>query len=188
MAEARPPYETLLDYLVYAPIGAALVLVDEVPRLAARGRGRVEKRVALARLVGRFAAEQAGRRLGTVWSVPAREQPVVSGGGDEVAATKTARSPSPSAGGHERTRAGASAPAGEDKARRSSRPATHVPSGDLPIPAYDTLAASQVVERLASLTSVELEAVRRHEAGTRRRRTVLHKIAQLSAERDNASA
>jgi len=57
----------------------------------------------------------------------------------------------------------------------------------LPIPAYDTLAASQVVERLASLTPEELEAVRQHEAASRRRRTVLHRIAQLSSERDGAA-
>jgi hypothetical protein len=59
---------------------------------------------------------------------------------------------------------------------------------ELPIPAYDTLAASQVVERLASLTPVELEAVRKHESATRRRRTVLHRISQLNAERASATA
>jgi hypothetical protein len=65
---------------------------------------------------------------------------------------------------------------------------TGTQSHELPIPAYDTLAASQVVERLASLTTVELEAVRKHEAATRRRRTVLHRVAQLNAERDGATA
>jgi hypothetical protein len=30
--------------------------------------------------------------------------------------------------------------------------------------------------------------VRKHESATRRRRTVLHKIAQLNAERDGATA
>jgi hypothetical protein len=59
---------------------------------------------------------------------------------------------------------------------------------ELPIPAYDTLAASQVVERLASLTPTELDSVRKHESATRRRRTVLHKIAQLNAERDGVTA
>jgi hypothetical protein len=62
------------------------------------------------------------------------------------------------------------------------------PPHELPIPAYDTLAASQVVERLASLTASELESVRRHESATRRRRTVLHRISQLNAERDGATA
>lgn len=51
----------------------------------------------------------------------------------------------------------------------------------LAIPAYDTLAASQVVQRLSSLEPDELEAVRRYEIGTRGRRTILHRVAQLNA-------
>jgi hypothetical protein len=50
---------------------------------------------------------------------------------------------------------------------------------DLAIPEYDTLSASQVVQRLAGLAVEELEAVRDYEAGTRGRRTILSKIAQL---------
>ena len=66
MAEDRPAYETLLDAFVYAPLGAALVLADELPRLADRGRERVEKRVAVARVVGKFAVAEARRRLETL--------------------------------------------------------------------------------------------------------------------------
>lgn len=51
----------------------------------------------------------------------------------------------------------------------------------LAIPGYDALSASQVVERLAGLSGEELDAVRRYEAGHRRRRTILGKIEQLSA-------
>ena len=50
----------------------------------------------------------------------------------------------------------------------------------LAIPGYDALSASQVVERLAGLSGDELDAVRRYEAGHRRRRTILGKIEQLS--------
>jgi hypothetical protein len=50
----------------------------------------------------------------------------------------------------------------------------------LAIPGYDTLAASQVVQRLSSLEPDELEAVRRYELGTRGRRTILHRVAQLN--------
>jgi hypothetical protein len=51
----------------------------------------------------------------------------------------------------------------------------------LAIPGYDALSASQVVERLAGLSGDELAAVRRYEAGHRRRRTILGKIEQLSS-------
>ena len=57
------------------------------------------------------------------------------------------------------------------------------PSGapDLAIEEYESLAASQVVARLPSLTPTELEAVRRFETDHRGRRTVLGRIDQLLA-------
>lgn len=60
--------------------------------------------------------------------------------------------------------------------------------GSLAIPGYDTLAASQVVQRLGSLGPDELDAIRRYEVATRGRRTVLHRIAQLSGSDGRASA
>ncbi len=49
----------------------------------------------------------------------------------------------------------------------------------LAVPDYDSLAASQVIARLAALAPAELEAVRRYEDATRGRRTILGRIAQL---------
>src|SRR4051794_13160938 len=48
-----------------------------------------------------------------------------------------------------------------------------VGSDELAIPAYDSLAASQVVQRLEGLTEAELEAVRRYEVAHRGRKTIL---------------
>lgn len=63
-------------------------------------------------------------------------------------------------------------------------PARQAPPTDtLAIPGYDSLSASQVVQRLAGLSAVELEAIRRYEEATRGRRTVLSKVAQLQADR-----
>jgi hypothetical protein len=50
----------------------------------------------------------------------------------------------------------------------------------LPIPDYDELSASQVVERLDGLDAESLEAIRRYETEHRSRNTILGKIAQLS--------
>jgi hypothetical protein len=50
---------------------------------------------------------------------------------------------------------------------------------ELPIPGYDALSASQVVERLAGLGPEELDAVAAYEARHRQRRTILGKIEQL---------
>jgi hypothetical protein len=51
----------------------------------------------------------------------------------------------------------------------------------LPIDEYESLAASQVVARLPTLTPSELEEVRAFEAANRGRRTILGKIDQLLA-------
>ena len=50
----------------------------------------------------------------------------------------------------------------------------------LPIPDYDELSASQVVERLEGLDRESLDAIRRYESEHRGRNTILGKIAQLS--------
>jgi hypothetical protein len=52
----------------------------------------------------------------------------------------------------------------------------------LAIPGYDSLAASQVVPRLAGLTSEELAAVGDYEAAHRRRTTILTRIRQLQGD------
>ena len=62
------------------------------------------------------------------------------------------------------------APAGETLAGRW-------PS--LAIPGYDSLAASQVVPRLAGLSADELAAVGAYESAHRARRTILTRVRQL---------
>jgi len=49
----------------------------------------------------------------------------------------------------------------------------------LPIDDYDHLAASQILDRLAGLTSSELELVAAYERAHRHRQTVLGRVAQL---------
>ena len=69
---------------------------------------------------------------------------------------------------------------------RPVRPATngHVPAvSTLSIPGFDTLSASQVVQRLDGLDRTELVSVRTYEASTRGRRTILSRVDQLLDER-----
>lgn len=165
--------ELARDYLVFAPIGLAVVGLGELPRLSERRRS-IEKRLQVAETIGRLVVGEMKRRASASWApsdgpVPASPRLSVLEGSGPIA----------------------SGPAGEPGTHGTG---AHVAGTgtiglvELPIPAYDTLAASQVVERLASLTPAELEAVRQHEAATRRRRTVLHRIAQLGVERDGSSA
>jgi hypothetical protein len=200
VAEERPVSDTLLDWLVYAPLGAATILVEELPRLAERGRERFERQIGAAELIGRLAVAEARRRLTVPPSSQSREAVPSSRSQAESRSplqrpARPAPSSSPQAAqgplptqAHEAE--GTPHPRGGGT-RRPPESAHHVgrtEDNELPIPAYDTLAASQVVERLASLSPAELETVRKHESVTRRRRTVLHRIAQLNAERDGATA
>ena len=61
------------------------------------------------------------------------------------------------------------------------RPRSGPDAGQLAIPDYDSLAASQVLPRLEGLTDDELEAVRNYETAHRSRRTILGRIGQLQA-------
>jgi hypothetical protein len=56
---------------------------------------------------------------------------------------------------------------------------TGLDAGELAIPSYDSLSASQVVQRLAGLSRDEVAAVAAYEAATRRRKTVLDRAEQL---------
>ncbi len=52
---------------------------------------------------------------------------------------------------------------------------------ELPVQDYDSLAASQVVPRLATLATDELLAVQAYEMAHRNRQTILNRVAQLLA-------
>jgi hypothetical protein len=73
---------------------------------------------------------------------------------------------------------------GADDADDEAAALAPVPSeGDLAIQDYDSLAASQVVPRLATLGAEELRSVQAYEAATRHRQTILNRVAQLLGER-----
>jgi hypothetical protein len=82
---------------------------------------------------------------------------------------------------------GTPGPSSDAAAAAPSAPAADTPVppdapdvDSLPIPGYDELSASQVVERLEGLDGPSLDAIRRYETAHRGRNTILGKIAQLS--------
>jgi hypothetical protein len=152
--------DAVLDVFVFAPIGFLFDARDVVPKLAARGRGQVT----LARLFGRYAWQ---RGQAEAERVLARNQAAPS---EPAPPPPPSAAPPPSA-------PDAKAPTVARTRARSPRTTTAGPT--LAIPGYDSLSASQVVPRLEALLPDELEAVRRHEADNRGRRTILNRIAQL---------
>lgn len=211
MPDERPIPDRILEVAVFVPVGIALSIVEDLPGLAEKGRRRVTKEVDVARMIGKLAVKQAERFAAKVGvTAPGRPSappppptgasrhrvapdgaPTVAGSGEgehehrrgHAAEPAPVRRPSPKAPAASRPRQPAA------RGSRDAEGAAESPGGaesapdvaTLPIPGYDTLAASQVVQRLSSLRPDELDAVKRYELANRQRRTILHRIAQLTA-------
>ena len=179
-----------LELAIYAPIGVGLYLKDLTPTVlnmfVARGRAEVDRHqqavqqhVTSARSFGEvtlaFGLPMLRRRVQTHVDTlrgkqPEREEPV--GAAPVAAPEPEAAVATPEPPRWEPATPPpvlSSIPAYDPEAR-----------DDLPIPGYDALSASQVVERLAGLPSSELDAVYAYEAAHRQRRTILGKIEQLA--------
>ena len=191
MTDQQDPLEQLLDLLVYAPLGLALTARDIVPNLAEKGRRHFGPQATAARLVGKLATRQGQREaerlvgnarrqveqlLGDLFPPPRpRTDDPAPPAGDATNGSRpsTAPPPRPDAPG---AGAGASSSAGPVAA---PGPPAGPDVSELAIPGYDTLSASQVVQRLEGLTPDELETVRAYEQARRGRKTVLNRISQL---------
>jgi hypothetical protein len=173
----KSPIDQWFEVFVYAPLGFALDARQLFPKLVDRGRSQV----VLARVVGKYAVQhgqtRAERYLGDsqtqlaavlqALGVLPEEQELDDDG--DVAAFEAG------------TVTFAQPPAAVAEA---PEPVDEVPPpdpGELAIPDYDNLSASQVVPRLGGLTPDELEAVRRYELAARGRKTILGKITQLQS-------
>ena len=195
MTEVPKPLDTALDLLVYLPVGLAMTAAEELPKMAAKGRVRVNTQLTMARVVGQFAVARGRQELERRFSPPAAPEP--------TAGTAPAPPASPvSSNGHtgQDVHANGSEPdlpgtevveesatvtistAGDLPEPPPARPASLGPAPSpesLAIPGYDSLSASQVVQRLAGLQEDELDAVAAYEAAHRGRRTILNRIDQL---------
>ena len=119
------------------------------------------------------AREVAGSALAQFLAMRANGTPLAEEAAARLADEVAASDPAPAS-------AAAPAPAPAPAAAEMSWQ-TDVPAAEaLPIPDYDELSASQVVERLEGLDRESLDAIRRYETEHRGRNTILGKIAQLS--------
>ncbi len=181
--EPITPVERLVELTLLAPLGLALTARDHLPELVARGRKQVDAQLSLARMMGQYAVKQGEKDLRvrmaevteTLRGLGVLPEP---GPVPSTHATPSAPTPAPSS---RATTAPSNGHAAVPDASTDAPPATRS-QAELAIPGYDTLAASQVVQRLAGLAPDELEAVRAYESGTRGRRTILSKVAQLQSD------
>jgi len=187
MTEHKNPLEQALDLFVFAPIGFVLSANETIPELAEKGR----QYVAAARMMGEFAigqgrgqaekaargaAGQADRTLSAVGLRRPEATPPAPRPASPEPPAGTVPPPAPEGAAARVEAATESGSAGNGRVTGPS------PSADsLAIPGYDTLSASQVVQRLGGLSEEELEAVRSYEESGRRRKTILSRVAQLQS-------
>jgi hypothetical protein len=169
---AKSPLRRTLDLCVFAPVGAAMTLAEELPELIEKGRRRVELQLGNAHVVGRFVVRKGRRDLA------GRIDEILNNGVEAARAAQAAeRATEPTAP------APPSAPVRPPAPVVSTPEAAPDPMAEATVRRslsdYDTLSASQVVRRLDSLGHEELRAVQRYEAAHRRRRTILNRASQL---------
>lgn len=157
-----------LQNLLYAPIGLVSNASTVLPELADQGRQQVANARVMGKMAATFGRQRANLELERLGG--AVQSFLVGAGLVEPSGTAPS-SPSEPTGATEPE------PAPEAEAER---PVPDAPdAADLAIVEYDSLAASQVVPRLAALDTQELEDVRRYELAHRARKTILGRIAQL---------
>ena len=210
MSDEKPPVEKAVELFVYAPVGMALYVRDMLPSMlgifVSRGKRevqshrapppppappvppevkrRIDESVGMARVVaeGGFgvAREVAGSGIGVARDVAGTALSQFLA----LRANGTEPQPPPPPPPPPRSPA-------PERASSAPTPTPHVPpdaawkadvaaADALPIPDYDELSASQVVERLDGLDRESLDAIRRYETDHRGRNTILGKIAQLT--------
>ena len=158
--------EHAVDVLVYAPIGLLFEGASLLPQLIEKGRSQVT----MARMVGHFAVKQGrGEATKAVNKLQDQAAGLLDFVGDSV--TPLPSDPAPAAR--------VVAPVASAVPAAPAANGQAVDPASLAIPDYDGLSASHVVNRLAGLTTPELEAVRSYEAAHRGRKTILSKVAQL---------
>jgi hypothetical protein len=173
--------QRLLDVFVFAPAGLVVTAVEEFPRLVERGREQLTGQITSARTVGSFAVT-AGRSQLLKRAEDLRRNRATPGGpaSEEREGADTALQPD---GPVMRAVSTPTRSASPDSVAQEGAGTPDGVSVPLAIPGFDTLSASQVVQRLDGLTADELEAVRTHESARRGRRTILNRVEQLLDER-----
>jgi hypothetical protein len=164
VTDHKKPLDQAVELAVFAPIGFALEARRLLPSFVERGRAQVN----MAKMVGQFAVAHgqttAAKQLGKVQE---QAEAILGELGLGPAPASTSPEPAPVV-----------AP---EEAAPSVRvaPRSGAAAAELPIADYDSLAASQVIPRLAGRSGAELDAVEAYEQAHRGRKTILGKVAQL---------
>jgi hypothetical protein len=151
-----------LDLFLFAPVGVAMNMMEDLPGLIDKGRERVEQEISNARVAGEYVVGRFQRRMS------ARLDSLLHSGDGPAPVVPEASDPN--------------APLATAPPARPAPDAADAATLGAALADYDTLSASQVVRRLEGLGPEELRAVQRYESATRHRRTILNRASQLLEE------
>jgi hypothetical protein len=166
--DQKSPLERLFETAFYVPLGIAAMVREELPKLVERGHQEANMAKAMGQFAVTMGRSELEKRLKQVAERPAQTRPAASP--VAPAAAPATAPPAPAA-----APAAPAAPIVES----NGSPVTVHDAQSLAIPGYDSLSASQVVERLPGLNAEELAAIGSYEAAGRGRRTILNRVAQL---------
>jgi hypothetical protein len=205
--EEKPPLDRALDLFVYAPVGMALYVRDMFPSMmgifVSRGKREVKSHLGGQEVptppmppVPPVPVPDVNEIVRRMSGGVGLARGVATGGlglardvtGSALQGFMSRRMPEPGTPtDHDTSWRPEPAPPTDPSAFTSpttapaaDRAASAPAADELPIPDYDELSASQVIERLEGLDTESLEAIRAYEAGHRGRNTILGKIAQLT--------
>jgi hypothetical protein len=179
VGEEPTPLQWVLDLRVFAPVGVALTVVEDLPGLIGKGRQRFETNVQNARVIGQFVVTHGQREVvECVGKLLHRE----AAGPSADAANDDGRTTTGDATTGDATGVATVTSLTGDGAAPNPKPDADPADAVIvegALAGYDTLSASQVVRRLESLGPDELWAIHRHEASHRNRRTILNRARQI---------
>jgi hypothetical protein len=203
----KGPLRRTLDVCLFAPVGVAVTVAEDLPELISKGRQRVEMEISNARVVGRFVVRRGQGRLTDrleellrstqidellkVLREEEAEEQAEDAATALVDVTHASEASETTAAPDVEPDATEGSAISTNGAPPSARPAPDAAALAIvggALSDYDTLSASQVVRRLESLGPDELRAVQRYEASHRNRRTILNRAGQLLGEAPSAPA
>ena len=166
---ARAVFQRVFEVALYAPVGAAVVLGEQLPKRARRRRQALENRVQLARFIGQLAVRTGQREIAK--RIAEQRLAKQAAGAPELQDAHVV--------GIELTNPPVSSRPKLAIVADTAGAAEVAPAAGLPIRDYESLAAINVVERLRGMRPDEVESIRQFEVAHRSRRTILAKIDQL---------
>ncbi len=188
MPEKKKLQDKFADAGVYFPVGLYLLGKQEIPKITEKGRSFVSNQLTMAKTIGEFAVTFGSgeaekrllaqvRKLGIRWG----DHPKTASGSSQESKLSVNDLSSDGAGTNSSGESPSFVENGKHVVSGNGKQISKASAQELAIPGYDSLSASQVVQRLEGLSKNDLTALIEYEKATRARSTILNKAIALSS-------